>query len=549
VSAPARAGTESLAGTEEPWRRLSVRVVHLGLIRVAISLVTGSLGTFLGDDPVWPLIAGSCAGLLGALLDLKRWRTTRYRITAQRVEMHSGWLARKHRTVARDRIRSVDSSARLLPRLIGLRRVTIGSGESESSFALDGLDHRHAARLQQELMPGQAPSAPAAESETVIARLRREWVPLNVVTVWSMFAVVGPLFGLSWLLRPVGVDLFGLGRGLLGWESRGLAWNVVLVLALAYPAGIAVTAVAFLLDYGKFELVRRGTPPDTALVTRRGLLTTQTVQRSDERLRGIAFEEPLVWRWLRLVRTKVISTGLRQSGESATSTVLPRIRLDEARDLAARILPDGSRPLEAALKRHPRGALVRRLGWAVYGPVLLSGTMLMFGRSGAIPGWLWPLPLALVLLTVPAAVVAYRSLGHGLTGRYLVVRGGVLHRRTVALQRRAVIGWTFEQSILQRWGGRMSVGVATAAGDRYYTAPDASVEQALALAAGATPELAQQFIGKETVPEQAIAPTAGATPEFIGTDALAHAAGATPELAQRSIGTDAGPEQVPSSES
>ena len=221
MSAPAPAGTEPLAGTEEPWRRLSVRVVHLGLIRVAISLVTGSLGTFLGDDPVWPLIAGSCAGLLGALLDLKRWRTTRYRITAQRVEMHSGWLARKHRTVARDRIRSVDSSARLLPRLVGLRTVTIGSGESESSFALDGLDHRHAARLQQELMPGQGPSATAAEPEVaepeeVIARLRREWVPLNVVTVWSMFGVVGPLFGLSWLLRPVGVDLFGLGRGLLG---------------------------------------------------------------------------------------------------------------------------------------------------------------------------------------------------------------------------------------------------------------------------------------------------------------------------------------------
>jgi putative membrane protein len=70
----------------------------------------------------------------------------------------------------------------------------------------------------------------------------------------------------------------------------------------------------------------------------------------------------------------------------------------------------------------------------------------------------------------------------------------VLNRRTVALQRRAIIGWTFEQSMLQRWGDRMSVGVATAAGDRYYTAPDAGVQQALALAAAATPELAQRFI-------------------------------------------------------
>ena len=500
MSAPAPAG-------EQPWRRLSIRVVYLDLIRVAISLATGYLGIIVGDDPVWPLIAGSCAGLLGALVDLKRWRTTRYRITPQRVEMRSGWLARKHRIVARDRIRSVDSSARLLPRLLGLRTVQVGSGESESSFKLDGLDHRHAVRLQRELMPGQAPASeapePAAgEPETVIARLRRDWVPLNVLTVWSVFAAASPLFGLHWLLRPVGVDLFGLGRGLLGWESRGLAWNVILVLLIAYPIGVGVTTVTFLIGYWNFELVRTGTPPDTALVTRRGLLNTQTVQRTDERLRGIAFEEPLVWRWLRLTETKVIATGLRQVGESATSGVLPRIRLGEARDLAAKILPDGSRPLETALHRHPRGALVRRLGWAVYWPALASGALLLFGLAGALPDWVWPLPLTLVPLTVPAAVVAYRSLGHGLAGAYLVVRRGVLRRRTVALQRRAVLGWTFEQSIFQRWGGRMTVGVATAAGGRYYTAPDMSVAQALAFASGATPELARRFTDLEDRPEQ-----------------------------------------------
>lgn len=490
MSAPA------LAAGDEPWRRLSIRVVHLDLIRLAISAVTGYLGTTLGDDPVWPLIAGSCLGLVGALVDLRRWQTTHYRITPQRVEMRSGWLARRHRTVARDRIRSVDSSARVLPRLLGLRTVAIGSGESESSFKLDGLHHRHAARLQRELMPGPAPGATAEPearaAETVIARLRRGWVPLNVVTVWSVFAVAGPLFGLYGFLRLFGVDLYDLGRGLSGWESRGLAWNIVLVLAIGYPVGVAAMTVAFLLENANFALVRQGTPPDTALVTRRGLLSTRTVQRTDERLRGIAFAEPLAWRWLRLTRTKVVSAGLAESG------ILPRIRLAEARDIAARILPDGDRPWETTLRRHPRGALVRRLGWAVYGPALAAGTLLVYGHTGAIPDWVWPLPLTLLPLTVPAAVLAYRSLGHGLAGRYLVVRRGVLSRDTVALQRRAVIGWTVEQSILQRWGGRMTVGIATGAGDRHYTAADTSVEQALAFVSGATPELARHFIDADS---------------------------------------------------
>ncbi|GGN46368.1 membrane protein [Actinoplanes campanulatus] len=523
-SAPERSGGDDLsepagepAGPvpvdDQGWRRLSVRVVWLDLVRVVISLATGYLGIVVSDEPVWALVAGACGGLLTALLDLRRWQTTRYRITPERVEMRTGWLSRKHRTVSRDRIRSVDSSARLLQRLLGLRTVHIGSGETESSFKLDALDHRHAALVQRELMPGSsaavlAPPDPASAdpvpdpvpvarmaAETVIARFRRSWIPLNVVSVWAVFAIAGPLFALNWPLRALGVDLPELGRDLIGWDGRGPVANIALVLLIAYPLGVIATTVAFLLENGNFQLVRTGTAPDTALVTRRGLLTTRTVQRTDSRMRGIAVAEPLVWRWLRLARMKALSSGLgAAAGEATGGDILPRIRLAEAHDLAAEILPDGARPLEATLARHPRGALTRRLGMALYGPALVSGVMLVFTLTGVLPGLWWLLPLALIPVTLPLAVVAYRSLGHAVDGDYLVVRHGIGHRRTVALQRRAVIGWTVQQSIFQRWGGRMTVGVATAAGARHYESPDMSEEQALTFITKATPDLAAAFV-------------------------------------------------------
>ena len=474
------------------WQRLHIRLVHQGLIRVALSLPAGYLGMVLRDEPVWPLVAGCCFGLLGALSTLVTWRTTRFRITDRQVEMHTGWLSRKHRTVARDRIRTVDVSARLLQRVLRLRTVHIGAGEAGASFDLDGLDRRQAERIRQELMPGRPPETAAGEAagepEVVIARLRRQWVPLNVIGLWSAFAVVGPLVGLHWALRAFGIDLLAAGRGLLGGASPG--WTVAVVLLIAYPIGVALRAGTFLMENWRFVLVRTGTAPDTVLVTRRGLLTTRTVQRTDARIRGISFEEPLLWRWLRLTRTRVLATGQQGTGETAVADVLPRIRLGEARELAARILPDGSRPLQAALRRHPRGALVRRLGLAVYGPALTSGAVLTFTVSGALPGRWWLLPLLLVPMTLPLAVVAYRALGHAVSGAYLVVRTGAVRRRTVALQRRAVIGWTVEQSILQRIGGRMTVGIATAAGARHYEAPDMGTDQATAFIAEVTPQLA-----------------------------------------------------------
>ncbi|SNY31332.1 PH domain-containing protein [Paractinoplanes atraurantiacus] len=550
---------------DDGWRRLSVRVVYMDLIRAAFSCAVGYLGAvaFNDDGPVWALVAGSLAGFLGALLDLVRWMTTRYRVSAAAVEMRSGWAAKRHRTVARDRIRTVDSSAKLVPRLFRLRVMHIGSGEQASSFTLNALDSGHAARLRRELLPsawdeaaagevledgadpavegdnreagashaaaGENPEAGASHAATggereagaghaadgegrtagaggepreigaraaggrgegggrgvgreVIARLRWGWVPLNAVSVWGPVVVVGPVFALYWFLRPFGVDLLGVGRELSGWDSRSLVWNLVLCAVILYPFGVVGSAVSFVVENWGFELAREG----DALVTRRGLLTTRTLQRDDRRMRGLAFREPLVWRWLRLAETSVVTTGLRQTVDAPSGAILPRLRLSEAREIAGRLLPDGRRPLEAELVPHPLGALRRRLGWAISGPVVASVVLLFFD------GWFWP--LALVPVTLVLAVVAYRSLGHALDGPYLVVRRGALSRNTVALQHGAVIGWTLRQSLLQRWGGRMTVGIATAAGERHYQAPDMGVEQALVFISGATPELAARFI-------------------------------------------------------
>lgn len=511
MSAPAGADEiiEGPAGGAEPdaeagveWRRLSIRVAYLDLLRVLVSLVPGYLGTVVYNDdgPVWPLVAGSAVGILGALLGFRRWVTTRYRITPTRVELHSGWIVRRRRVVPRDRIRSVDITARAPQRLFRLRVVHLGSGESESSFKLDALDSRHAELLRQELMatsrrpPAAAePAGPAepAQPEVVIARLRWQWLPLNVVNVWAAAVVAGPLFGLYWFLRPFGIDLLDFAAGLLDWQALGPVRGVLLCVAVAFPFGVLGLAGAFLLENWNFVLLRVGTPPASALVTRRGLLDTQTLQRDDRRLRGLSFKEPLAWRWLRLAETRVITTG-----EQSAGGILPRIRLAEARELAAAVLPDGHRPLEAALRRHPRGALLRRLWWAAYGPALAAGILLLLVLSDALPAWVWPLPFALLPLTLALAVAAYLSLGHALAGPYLVVRSGAVNRSTVALRTPAVIGWTLQQSLFQRWGNRLTVGIATAAGDRYYQAPDAGVEQALAFVRGATPELAARLIAE-----------------------------------------------------
>src|SRR5690606_3452659 len=120
------------------WRRLHPRVIWVDLVRSVLSLLPAvtAIAVF-GVDPgagsLWPLLAVAAAGVLGAAGDAVRWAFTRYRITPSYVERKTGVLVRAHRSIQRDRIRSVDVEGRLRHRLAGLRVVKIGAGQQSAA--------------------------------------------------------------------------------------------------------------------------------------------------------------------------------------------------------------------------------------------------------------------------------------------------------------------------------------------------------------------------------------------------------------------------------
>ena len=119
-----------------------------------------------------------------------------------------------------------------------------------------------------------------------------------------------------------------------------------------------------------------------------------------------------------------------------------------------------------------------------------------------LDGWLLdtgPASRRWSLLPVAAwlAVDRYRNLGHALTARHLVTRLGGLRRRTVALQRDGVIGWTFRQSVFQRRAGVVTAEAVTAAGRGGYLVLDVAADDAVALADAVTPELLTPFLSDE----------------------------------------------------
>jgi putative membrane protein len=450
--------------SDVPWEHLDVRIVWVNAVVFLFSLGSGILGLNLHGGAIWPLQVACAAGVIGTAVDLTRWLTTRYRVTPTHVEKRSGWLRREYRYMPRERIRNVDMSAKLRHRFTRLRVVHVSAGEARAyaTFNLDALSVDKAAALRRELIPEQPEPAAA---EIVVARFRWYWIFYTMFQFWALLAAGFFVNAAYWALDAFGVDLIEVLENLARRSELGTGRLIVAGAAATLVVGWLTLAGDFVAKYWNFELVRT-TGSGGALLTRHGLLTIRTIHRDDSRTRGIHLYEPLALRWMRLAETTVVATG-NHPLHHETAHILPRCPVGEARNVARYVLPGGVQPLDAPLVRHPLTALRQRLVRATYEPLIVAGILYWLGATGALPGWLWRIPVLLLPVAWTLGVIDYRTLGHTLVGPYLVVRSGAVGRSTLALQCRAVAGWTLHQTIFQRYGKRMTVGISTSAGARH----------------------------------------------------------------------------------
>jgi putative membrane protein len=492
------------------WRRLSPRMLAVHPVQETLRALPGLAVIFVagrssGRGELWGLIGVALTVGLGVL----RWATTSYRVGADQVQVRRGFLRRRVLSIPRDRVRTVDITAHPLHRLLGLVRITVGTGQSDrkEGLRLDGLTAAEGARLRVELLHRGAPldtsasatAAPEAVApgprETVLAALRPGWVGYGPFTL-SGLITIGVVFGFVYRLASeahVDPGRFGPLRAVSHQLSRvplGVAVGEVALAVLVFVA--LASTVGYVVAFWGFRLSRQDT--GTLHVTR-GLLTTRATTIEERRLRGVELSEPLLLRAVRGARCIAIATGLRvgRGAERGGSLLLPPAPRDEAVRVAGAVLGDAG-PLTVALTRHGPRATRRRFVRALVGAALLPAALAVLWRLAGWPAW----APVVALLALPGAVALAadraRSLGHAVTGGHLVVRQGSVVRRRCALARDGIIGWHLRQSVFQRRAGLVTVIATTAAGRQHYSLPDVPVAASVPLVDAATPGLLDPFL-------------------------------------------------------
>ncbi|MEV4798753.1 PH domain-containing protein [Nonomuraea sp. NPDC049421] len=493
------------------WRgvaRRSSGVTGVKSLAVAAGAVLGLVRFLAGRD--WPVggIVAACAGAVvlvvaGAVAyDGVRVRAIRWRLTPERLELRSGITTRQHRSIPRDRVRSVDLRADPVHRMFGLAVVKVGTGEHAGDapqLTLDPLTRHDAEALRRTLLRRGDPAG-----EGPLAELRWSWIRYAPLSVWTFTGAAVVLGALYKVFDSLGMKRFTtrLASELWAWIAAQPLLAVPLLLAVNVAVGVAGAMLLFAESWGRYRLDRE----PGRLRLRRGLLTTRSLTMEERRLRGVELSEPLLLRLAGAARVRTVATGLSKSGSKDTedaAALTPPLPRPDALRIATAVTPAGSSLGEAmvTLTRHPPAARRRRVMRALATTGVAAGLPVAVA-AGAVPwaeGAGWTVVAVVGTLVVPAyglwmAAAGAANLGHALSPRHLITRRGALVRRTVALDRRGVAGWTFTETFFQRRSGLVTVSATTAAGRGHYEVVDVGRSDGLDLAAATVPGLLDPFL-------------------------------------------------------
>jgi putative membrane protein len=481
------------SGTTD-WQRLDRRMLLVHPLTELRRFVIPLVGVFLlgATQDGTNAIAGIVALGIPIAIGVVRYLTTSYRIADGRIELQRGLFSRQRLSTPLDRVRTVDLTASVVHRALGLSTVGIGTGTggTEDRLELDALATTDAAALRDRLLAGATARAEVTEegagdvvpppAEPLVAFTPR-WLwyapfsSTGLVLVGGIIGVVGQVASESDIDIRVDDDLAAPSGVLIG------AAVVALLLA-----ALAITVLGYLVANGGLKLTRQ--PGSWHL--RRGLLTTRETSIDVERVAGVAIGEPALLRLARGARLSAIVTGLDRS-DPGSEVLVPPAPAAVTRTAATAVLGTVA-PIDSPLVGHGPAAIRRRYVRALVPAGLLAVVVALLVLAGLVPWLLLAAPLP-VVAGLALAVDRARSLGHALSGEHLVARSGSLLRRRDILECEHVIGWNFRDSWFQRRAGLTTLDATTAGGHGRVTILDLPFADATTLADDALPGLVAQF--------------------------------------------------------
>jgi putative membrane protein len=320
-----------------PWFRGGVTIVVIigALFNFAQQNLLEAIEMIRTAGVIWLILGILAIAALVTGYSLVWWHFARFRVTADKVELRTGFIFRQQRSFRLDQLEAVDVVHPLVARLFGLAKLTMESaGGKDSNLQLSYLTKADAERLRADLLTRRAFEAPVAATGDLIgaaASALTDAATDMITPTATISAEEQPLFQVppKWTIQA-------FARSIAPWLTAvfGLGGTVV-VLVLAFVIGPEVLGGLVLGISGIFavgSMLKKRiidelwftafTHPD-GLRLRHGLTTTINQTIPAKRIQAVRLSQPLLWRKPDWWRIEINVAGYGDSSKEVRTTLVP----------------------------------------------------------------------------------------------------------------------------------------------------------------------------------------------------------------------------------
>lgn len=411
--------------------------------------------TSKGDQTIrWLKILAPLALILYILWAIVYWWRYVYYIQDDELRVEYGILKRKKTFIPLNRIQSVQLTAGILQRLLGLfsLEVETAGGGTKAEVSLSALSRENAEKLRQVLevkdniIEDESLKEPAVEyvlssQDLIIAGSTSN----GLLPMLAFFAAA---FSQLDQLIP---NLYKYLETFAGNISKSGVNAIIISLLFLLLVTWLISVGNVILKFGNFKLHRE----DDNIKISRGFLEQRQLTVPIKRIQAIKIIEGVVRGPLGLVSVEMVNAAYAGKGGEA-NILFPLIRKKELMPFLSEVLPEFTSSLEVeALPRRsrPRYLLVNIV------PVLILSTIL----SIYVAPWGY-LSWALLPLAFLRGYVQHRDTGINIQSNMVVMRNRWLGMVTIIIPHRRVQSLLVSTSILQQRKDLQNVGLAIASG-------------------------------------------------------------------------------------
>jgi putative membrane protein len=443
---------ETILVKDTPWQGLHPISLAVNLVPrawntirsmwpILLFVVIGGEGAGIGFIELFVILLFTLASVWNTFV---HWVTLRYRIHNGRLEITSGLLNRRARTIDPARIQNVELVQNLFHTWAGLVELRIDTaGESSTEGLLSALSVEDATALRNTL--AEIGSLAAASRDDA-----QESTPL-VTMGWAeilAFGLTQRTIGTVAVLTAVGLEIMNQAGPELTADFTVNMQPAMIVAAfmLAFVASWTVSALSSVFRFFDYRMIRL---PD-AIRTEQGLTTKRRVEIPLSKVQMVRADEPLMRR-LMGYGTLLIETaglGVIEGQMRQAEGMVPMVERQKLGYIAAQAVPHAEvDPWTAELKpAHPRSLYRSIVGASIRAGLLIS---LAFTFLGPLK-WV---TLAVLPISLVGAWLDWRKQGWLVTPTAIVSRRGFFNRRTFILSRDKLQSIHFVQGPLMRLHG------------------------------------------------------------------------------------------------